>query len=141
MEVKAKLTTILNRLKNFVIPDLESEYVGYEKGYTDGFEYATKLFDVAIQKEFGKYVQIEENKSIIIREKDKEIAQLSGFLLSKQRYIDHLETILENASFKGLSASKMKKVIYLIAHASGRSYEAVRGQLLDILEGKAVRNG
>jgi hypothetical protein len=61
--------------------------------------------------------------------------------LSKQRYIDHLETILENASFKGLSTSKMKKVIYLIAHASGRSYEVVRGQLSDILEGKAVKNG
>ena len=141
MEIKAKLITILNRLKNFVVPDLESEYVGYQKGYTDGFECATKLFDVAIQKEFGKYVQIEENKSLIIRKKDIDIAQLSGFLLCKQRYIDHLEMVLEKASFEGLSASKMKKVIYLIAHASGRSYEAVRGQLLDILEGKVVKNG
>lgn len=138
MEIKSKLSLILNRIKLVLKKDIQTYY---SDDYAKGFQHAALLFQVAMDKEFGKYVQIEENKSLIIREKESEIEQLSGFLLSKQRHIDHLETILEKASFDSLSASKMTKVINLIAFATGQSTKVVRGKLSDILEGKVVNNG
>lgn len=138
MEIKSKLSLILNRIKLVLKNDIRTNY---SEEYAKGFQHATLLFHVAMQKEFGEYVQIEENKSLIIREKESEIKQMSAFLLSKQRHIDHLETILEKASFDSLSTSKMIKVINLIAFATGQSTKVVRGKLSDILEGKVVKNG
>ncbi|WP_046673268.1 hypothetical protein [Sphingobacterium sp. Ag1] len=138
MEIKSKLSLILKRIKLVLKKDIKTNY---SDDYAKGFQHAALLFQVAMDKEFGKYVQIEENKSLIIREKESEIEQLSVLLLSKQRHIDHLETILEKASFDSLSASKMTKVINLIAFATGQSTKVVRGKLSDILEGKVVKNG
>jgi len=74
MHIKPKLNQILSRIKYVFSNDIVSNF---NSDYIKGFEHAVKLFRVAVLKEFDKYVQIEHNKSLEIRELKNEVERLS----------------------------------------------------------------
>ncbi|WP_312190245.1 hypothetical protein, partial [Sphingobacterium sp.] len=126
-----KLLRIHNRIeaasKTLNQPEFSSDY-------KSGFEHAVKLFNVAMNKEFGESIRVEFNKHHELREQKKENEKLSNKIYNQKRYITHLEA--ENSNFKSITLprSKRNKIIRSIAEMTGSTYEEIREMFKGIVQ-------
>ncbi len=98
----------------------------FSSDYKSGFEHAVKLFNVAMNKEFGESIRVEFNKHHELREQKKENEKLSNKIYNQKRYITHLEA--ENSNFKSITLprSKRNKIIRSVAEMTGSTYDEIR---------------
>lgn len=135
MFIRKKLITILNRLSYVFKNDIKGTF---PEQYSQGFRHAFLLFKIAFDTEFGDYTQIETNKRLELKEKDKEIEKLNDTVKSKQRFIDHLEGLILQTNTKQLSNTQRKKIIRAICSLTGQQYEVIRDEFDSIL---GIRKG
>lgn len=123
-----KLLRIHNRIESFSKTLVEPDF---SREYKLGFDLAVKLFNVAMNKEFGESIRVEFNKHHELREQKKENEKLANKIYNQKRYIAHL--VEENSKFKSITLprSKRNKIIRSIAEMTGLTYEEIR----DILKG------
>lgn len=133
MDIKETLYKIIGRTNSVFKKEIDQNF---SEEYAKGFEHAVKLFRVAVVKEFGSYIQIEENKSVEIRALKKTIEQSSLTLSNRDRHIVNLEGLLiKNNSYR-LSNTKKRKIYHAIVEITGQTFESVKERFLEIVERK-----
>ncbi|QQT43308.1 Uncharacterised protein [Sphingobacterium multivorum] len=135
MEIKLKLSLILNRIKLVLKNDIRTNY---SEEYAKGFQHAALLFHVAMQKEFGRFIQIDQNKHQEIRDLKKQIENLEMQIITKNSYIEEVDLIKSG----DLSNKKKRKIYLAISEMTGQPYEYVRDKFSAIIgQKKWDRNG
>ncbi len=126
-----KLLRIHNRIESASKTLNEPEF---SSDYKSGFEHAVKLFNVAMNKEFGESIRVEFNKHHELREQKKENEKLSNKIYNQKRYITHLEE--ENSKFKSITLprSKRNKIIRSIAEMTGSTYDDIREMFKGVVQ-------
>ncbi|QQT60963.1 hypothetical protein I6I97_17330 [Sphingobacterium multivorum] len=126
-----KLIRIHNRIESFSKTLVEPDF---SREYKLGFDLAVKLFNVAMNKEFGESIRVEFNKHHELREQKKENEKLANKIYNQKRYIAHL--VEENSKFKSITLprSKRNKIIRSIAEMTGSNYEEIRDMFKGIVQ-------
>ncbi len=126
-----KLLRIHNRIESFSKTLVEPDF---SREYKLGFDLAVKLFNVAMNKEFGESIRVEFNKHHELREQKKENEKLANKIYNQKRYIAHL--VEENSKFKSITLprSKRNKIIRSIAEMTGSTYEEIREMFKGVVQ-------
>ncbi|MGJ1308503.1 hypothetical protein [Sphingobacterium multivorum] len=91
MDIKATLSRICRKIEHIGANEITNDF---NENYAKGYEHATKLLCIAMVNEFGDYVQIEENKALVIRGLKKKIEDLEKKCLAQKLNIDKMEDLL-----------------------------------------------
>ncbi|WP_333802544.1 hypothetical protein [Sphingobacterium multivorum] len=137
MDIKATLSRICRKIKHIGATYIPKDF---NEEYAKGFEHATKLLSVALVHEFGNYVQIEENKAMVIRSLKKKIEDLEKKCLAQKLNIDKMENVLNRTSTITLSNNKKKKIFRAVAEITGQPYEYIKEQFVELLDGKLIKS-
>ncbi|MGJ1502692.1 hypothetical protein [Sphingobacterium multivorum] len=137
MDVKATLSRICRKIKHIGATEITNDF---NEDYAKGYEHATKLLCIAMVNEFGNYVQIEENKALVIRGLKKKIEDLEKKCLAQKLNIDKMEDLLNRTSTITLSNNKKKKIFRAVAVITGQPYEYIKEQFVELLDGKLIKS-
>lgn len=125
MLVKLKLKQILNRIK------LVHTKSTYSEDYNKGFKHAIDLFAVAMDIEFGKWCEDQENLQEQIRQLKLQILGGNGENTKLLFQINRLKSQIELVQGLELTKSQQGKLAGFLSMATGLTYGDVQSRLLD----------
>lgn len=137
MDIKATLSRICRKIEQIGATEITNDF---NEDYAKGYEHATKLLCIAMVNEFGDYVQIEENKALVIRGLKKKIEDLEKKCLAQKLNIDKMDDLLNRTSTITLSNNKKKKIFRAVAEITGQPYEYIKEQFVELLDGKLIKS-
>ncbi|MGJ1335688.1 MULTISPECIES: hypothetical protein [Sphingobacterium] len=137
MNIKATLSRICRKIEHIGANEITNDF---NEDYAKGYEHATKLLCIAMVNEFGDYVQIEENKALVIRGLKKKIEDLEKKCLAQKLNIDKMGDLLNRTSTITLSNNKKKKIFRAVAEITGQPYEYIKEQFVELLDGKLIKS-